>query len=73
MQIPGAVSIMDERLGRLQAEALNLIFTGTPGALLRAKAEGEIPRIEPLLAHLSEPRIPVSARMPEAVLRQAGE
>ena len=52
MQIPGAVVILDERLGRLHAEALKLTFTGTLGIVLRAKVEGRIPRIEPLLAQL---------------------
>ena len=45
-QLPGAVLILDERLGRLHAEALKLTFTGTIGILLRAKVEGPIPRIE---------------------------
>ena len=52
LQLPGAVVILDERLGRLHAEALKLAFTGTPGILLRAKVEGRIPRIDALLAHL---------------------
>ena len=52
MQVPGAVVIMDERLGRLHAEALKLTFTGTLGILLRAKVEGRVPRIEPLVEHL---------------------
>jgi predicted nucleic acid-binding protein len=52
MQVPGAVIILDERLGRLRAAALQLTFTGTLGVLLRAKAEGRIPRIAPLVEHL---------------------
>jgi predicted nucleic acid-binding protein len=53
MQVPGPLVIMDERIGRLYAAALKLTFTGTLGILLRAKAEGRIPRIEPLLEHLA--------------------
>jgi hypothetical protein len=52
MQVPGAVVILDELLGRLHAEALEVTFTGTLGILLRAKMEGRIPRIEPLLEDL---------------------
>jgi len=52
MQVPGALVIMDERIGRLYAEALKSTFTGALGILLRAKAEGRIPRLEPLLDHL---------------------
>ena len=52
IQIPGAVVILDERLARLHAEALKLSFTGTLGILLRAKVEGRIACLEPVLAHL---------------------
>ena len=73
MQIPGAVVILDERLGRLHAEALKLTFTGTLGIVLRAKVEGRIPRIEPLLAQLDHLGFRLSAKTHAAVLRQAGE
>jgi uncharacterized protein len=51
-QVSGVVVILDERLGRLYAASLKLTFTGTLGILLRAKVEGRIPRIGPLLEHL---------------------
>jgi len=73
MQVPGAVVILDERLGRLHAAVLKLTFTGTLGVFLRAKVEGRIPRIEPLLAHLDRLGFRLSARTHAAVLRQAGE
>ena len=73
MQVPGAVVILDERLGRLHAEALKLTFTGTLGILLRAKVEGRIPRIEPLLVHLDHLGFRLSAKTHAAVLKQAGE
>lgn len=73
MQIPGAVLILDERLGRLYAKALKLSFTGTLGILLRAKVEGRIPRIEPLLEHLNRLAFRLSPRTRAAVLKQAGE
>lgn len=73
IEVPGAVVILDERLGRLHAEALKLTFTGTLGILLRAQAQGRIPRIDPLLAHLDRLGFRVSARTRAAVLRSAGE
>ena len=73
MQVPGAVVILDERLGRLHAEALELAFTGTLGILLRAKVEGRIPRIGPLLEDLDRLGFRLSARTRAAVLKQAGE
>jgi len=73
MQFPGAVVILDERLGRLHAEALKLTFTGTLGILLRAKVEGRIPRIGPLVEHLGRLGFRLSAKTSAAVLSQAGE
>lgn len=73
LQTPGALVILDERLGRLYAEALKLTFTGTLGILLRAKVEGRIPRIEPLLNHLNQLGFRISVKTFAAILRQAGE
>jgi predicted nucleic acid-binding protein len=73
IQVPGAVVILDERLGRLHAEALKLTFTGTLGILFRAKVESRIPRIEPLLPHLDHLGFRLSAKTHMAVLRQACE
>jgi predicted nucleic acid-binding protein len=73
MQFPDAVVILDERLGRLHAQALKLTVTGTLGILLRAKVEGRIPRIEPLIAHLDHLGFRLSLKTRAAVLRQAGE
>jgi predicted nucleic acid-binding protein len=73
MQVPGALVIMDERIGRLYAEALKLTFTGTLGILLRAKAEGRIPRLAPLLEHLDRLGFRLSAKTRAAVLKRADE
>ena len=73
LQVPGSVVIVDERLGRFYAEAFQLEFTGTLGVLLRAKAEGRIPRIGPLLDELNLLGFRLSARTRVAVLKQAGE
>ena len=73
IQFPDAVVILDERLGRSHAEALKLTCTGTLGILLRAKVEGQISSIEPLLSHLSRLGFRLSAKTHAAVLRQAGE
>ncbi|SPF37085.1 conserved hypothetical protein [Candidatus Sulfopaludibacter sp. SbA4] len=73
IEVPDALPILDDRLGRLHAEALKLRFTGTLGILLRAKAEGRVPRIEPLVAHLGRLGFRLSAKTHAAVIRQAGE
>jgi hypothetical protein len=73
LQVPNAVVVLDERIGRLHAEVLNLTFTGTLGILLRAKAEGRIPRIEPVLVHLDRLGFRLSAKTRAAVLKLAAE
>jgi uncharacterized protein len=73
LQVPNAVVILDERLARLHAEALKLSFTGTLGILLRAKVEGRIARLEPVLAYLDRLGFRLSAKTRAAVLKLAGE
>lgn len=73
MQVPDAVVIMDERLGRICAESLKLTFTGTLGILLRAKVEGRVARIEPVLEQLDRLKFRLSARTRAAILKRAGE
>lgn len=73
LQVPGAVVILDEKLGRFYAEALKLTFTGTLGVLLRAKVEGRISRIGPVLEQLDRLKFRLSAKTRAAVLKLAGE
>ena len=73
MEIPGAVVILDDRRARLYAELLKLTFTGTLGILLRAKTEGRIPRLEPILKHLDKLGSRLSAKPHASVLRLGGE
>ena len=73
LQVPNAVVILDERLARLHAESLKLTFTGTLGILLRAKVEGRIARLEPLLTQLDRSGFHLSAKTRAAVLKLAGE
>ena len=73
LQVPGAVVILDERIARLHAEALKLSFTGTLGILLRAKAQGRIPQIGPVIEHLGRLGFRLSPKTHAAVLSKAGE
>ena len=73
LQFPNAVVILDERIGRLQAEVLKLTFTGTLGILLRAKVEGQIARVEPVLELLDRLGFRLSAKTRAAILKLAEE
>jgi predicted nucleic acid-binding protein len=73
LQVPNAVLILDEQIGRLQAEILKLTFTDTLGILLRAKVEGRISRIRPVLDQLDQLKFRLSPKTNAAVLKLAGE
>ncbi len=73
LQVRNAVVILDERLARLHAEALKLSSTGTLRILLRAKVEGRITRLEPVLGYLDRLGSRLSAKTRAVVLKPAGE
>ncbi len=70
MRIP---LLMDERRGRIIAEALELNRTWTVGVLLAAKASGRILVVTPLLDALLTAGVRLSPRLYEEARRLAGE
>jgi predicted nucleic acid-binding protein len=73
LQVPNPVVILDERIGPLEAGVLKLTFTSTLGILMRAKVEGRIRQLEPVLAHLDRLGFRLSAKTRASVLKLAGE
>ena len=65
--------IIDERLGRRHARRLGLAITGTLGVLLRAKSEGHIQAIRPLIDQLLRGGIYLSDKLVALVMEMAGE
>ncbi|MDR3331443.1 MAG: DUF3368 domain-containing protein [Synergistaceae bacterium] len=65
--------IMDDSLARKHTKYLNLNVTGTIGVLLRAKAEGIIIDIKPVLDDLIQFGFYISDDICKEVLRLAGE
>jgi predicted nucleic acid-binding protein len=65
--------IMDDILARKHAKYLNMNVTGTIGVLLRAKAEGIIIEIKPVLSDLIQFGFYISDDVYKEVLRLAGE
>jgi uncharacterized protein len=65
---------MDERAGRAAANALGLKTIGLLGILLRARQEGLIPAIAPLLDRLqNEARFWIDLSLRETIIKAAGE
>jgi len=73
IQRPGSLVVLDDRLARSHAEALRLPVTGTLGILLRAKSEGLLPRIAPVLDKLDRLGFRLSSKTRIAVLKLASE
>jgi predicted nucleic acid-binding protein len=65
--------IIDESLGRSYAQHFGLTLTGTLGLLLRAKKEGHIDLIAPLLAELKMKGVWLNDQVIRNVLLSAGE
>lgn len=70
----GSLLLMDETKGRRVAMELHLRVTGTIGVPLRAKTQGLIPQLAPILARLrEETNYRMSAALEEQALEAAGE
>lgn len=65
--------IMDDNAAKKTAKYLGLTVTGTMGVLLRAKKEGFISEVKPLLEGLINDGLYVSPTVQNYVLEQAGE
>lgn len=65
--------IIDEKLGREYATYFNLKLTGTIGVLLKAKENGLIKKIAPLLKTMKENGIWLSPKFINKVLEIANE
>ncbi len=68
-----SLAILDDRLARRYAKALEVQLTGTLGVLLRAKADGHLDLVGPMVTRLEELgfRLDQSTRI--SVLELAGE
>lgn len=65
--------VIDERLGRRHARRLGINLTGTLGVLLRAKKQGLVSEIRPLVERIHRGGIYLSQRLIEEALRLAEE
>lgn len=64
---------MDEKLGRIYSKHANLTITGTTGVLKRAKNQGLIPKLKPLLSELKSKDVWFSDKLAREVLGRLGE
>lgn len=70
---PEATALLDDGLARRVADHLGISFTGTLGVLLRAKAEGHLDRVKPIVDRLQSLGFHLDDTTRAAILELAGE
>ena len=73
LEEPGSLIILDDRLAREVAKLQNVCITGTAGVLLKAKQEGHISAVTPLLNKLTQLGFRLSHAMQAAISQLAEE
>lgn len=73
LENPGSLVILDERLARDLAQARNIRLTGTAGVLLKAKQEGHLRAVAPLVEKLIQLGFRLSDTVIDAIFKLAGE
>lgn len=73
-ELTGGLLLIDEQEGRAAARTLGVVVTGTLGILVRAKREGKIALLKPILDKLRQQYdFRLSHGLYEQVLREIGE
>lgn len=73
LEHPGSRVILDDRLGRRVAALRQLTVTGTVGVVLKAKQNGYLPLVKPILTDLRGAGLWLHEALVAMVLEQAGE
>jgi len=73
IELGNVVVILDDKKARRVASQVGLSVIGTVGMLLRAKRQGIIPEIKPLLQALDEANFRLADALRQNALRLAGE
>lgn len=65
--------ILDDLKGRKVAEKLGLVYTGTFGVIAKAKIEGVIDSVKPIIAKIRSTNFRISEKVIAETLKEAGE
>lgn len=72
-EIEADLIIIDEKLGRFHAKHADLKITGTIGVLMKAKKEGYLKEIKPLLDELTEKNVWINENLKQDILKRVNE
>lgn len=72
-EIAADLIILDEKLGRFHAKHADLKVTGTIGILIKAKSEGLVEKLKPLLDELTDKEVWISEKLKSDILKKVGE
>lgn len=73
LETPDSTVILDDYKARKIAEQLGLTFTGTLGVIIKAKLNGIIPSIKPLLEMIKQTDFRLSVEIEKQAFKEAGE
>jgi len=73
LEISDSIIILDDQKARKVAEKLGLEITGTIGVIIKAKLQGIIPSIKPVLAKIRKTDFRLSVEIEREALKEAGE
>jgi len=73
LETPNSTVIIDDYRGRKVAEKLKLNYTGTIGVIVKAKINGIIPSIKPLLTKIKQTNFRLTIEVEKQALKEAGE
>jgi len=73
METPNSTLILDDIKARKIAQQLGLTYTGTIGVIIKAKLQGIIPTIKPILAKIKQTDFRLYADIELQALKEANE
>lgn len=73
LEMPNSTIILDDYKARKVASQLGLTFTGTVGIIVKAKLQGIIPSIKPIISKIKQTDFRLSAEIELQALKQANE
>ena len=73
IEIENSTLILDDFKARKVAATLGLSFTGTIGVIIKAKLNGTLSSIKPILEKIKETNFRISAEIELQALKEAGE